>query len=266
MKSFFNKKIRIFVTFLFLGLSLVFLNKINFLSGFQEVAIKINEPIVYFLKKVSFFFEDLTLAFLRPLEIKNENKRLREENLELQSKLAYLQEIEKENQILKEQLSILKESKYKFLGAEVIAQNPEPFSDTIIINRGKKDGLDVGMGVVFGGFLVGEISEVFDDYSKVLLINSPLSKIGAITQESRVEGLVKGEIGGGIVMEKIFQDEDLKIGEFVLTSGLGGKMKKGIPIGRIDNIFNLEGGLFRKAEIFSPINFKKLEFVFVILY
>lgn len=264
MKKVFSKKVRLLIGLFFIGLSLFFLNKIGSLSLLKDISFKTGSPFVYFFSKLGNFFDDAITIFTKPLEIKNENKKIKEENLYLQSRLIQLEEKEKENQILREQLNILKQANYQFLGAQVIAQNPEPFFDSIIINRGKKDGVERGMAVVFSGFLVGEISEVNENSSRVLLVNSSLSTIGGITQNTRVEGLVRGEIGGKLIMEKISQDENVEIGEAIITSGLGGKIKKGIPIGRVSEVINLEGGLFKKINIESPINFKKLEFVFVV--
>src|SRR5690606_38491487 len=105
-----------------------------------------------------------------------------------------------------------------------------------MLDLGTEHGVAVGMPVVTDQGLVGRISDVTASTSKVLLIIDPSSAVNAILQSSRLNGVVRGAPGGTVVMDYIRQGEEFSVGEVVLTSGLGGRFPKGIPIGQVVEI------------------------------
>lgn len=196
--------------------------------------------------------------------LEQENQRLRAENAELKQQLVRLKEAEAQNKILREQLNFSEDTEGKLQAAAVVAYQPDSFRQFITINRGSKDGLKPGLAVIAEGTLVGKISEVSARTAKVFLVNNPDFKVNGLVQESRASGTVRGQLGSGLMMDKVPQGEDIKPGYTVITSGLGGEFPKGILIGRVESVDQSENAIFQTAQITSSVRFQRLELVFVL--
>ncbi len=112
--------------------------------------------------------------------------------------------------------------------------------------------------------LVGRIDEVTDSWSKVLLITDASSAVNAILQSSRLNGVVRGAPSGDLVMDYIPQGQVFSIGEVVLTSGLGGRVPKGIPIGQVTEIRQRDIDVFQQAVVQPTVDFQRLELVMIV--
>lgn len=256
----------IFIICLVIIVILIFTHQFGWLKPAEGIILKGLSPIGSFFyktgKKTHDFF--VFLGSVRNLE--KQNTELQKKINELVVENIKLKEIERENELLREQLNFTKTQEYKLLSAFVIAFDPSGLFQSVTINRGEKDGVKQGMPVVISdGILVGKIKEVASDTSKVLLITDSSSSIPALIQESRAPGIVKGEMKLGLIMEMIPQDVEVKTQETVLTSSLGGEFIEDLLIGQVEEVEKREGELFQKARIKPACDFKKLELVSVIL-
>ena len=172
-----------------------------------------------------------------------------------------------QNEILKRQLNFGASAIQKLLPAEVTAYQPDNFRAFISINKGARDGIKEGMAVTSEGSLVGKITEVSTTSAKVFLLIDPEFKVAALDQNSpsRATGTVRGQIGRGLFMDKIPQDQQVKPGDTIITSGLGGDFPKGLVIGRVESVNQKDNAVFQTAQIVSDIKFSQLEIVFVMV-
>ncbi|HVE80702.1 MAG TPA: rod shape-determining protein MreC [Candidatus Dormibacteraeota bacterium] len=200
-------------------------------------------------------------------QLSQENKRLRQENASLRQRISQNTELKAENESLRKQLNFTAIEASRLVGGEVIGYQPDNFRHFITINRGSADGIASGMAVVSEGSLVGTISEVTAGTAKVFLVVDPNFRVSGVDQDrpSRPTGTVRGQIGGGFLMDKIAQNEDIRPGDAVITSGLGTNIPKGIMIGRIETVQKLENGVFQNARLVSDLKFNRLEYVYVIV-
>ena len=225
----------------------------------------LSKPFLTVFEKTGSFFENFFETATNIKNLATENERLLSQIRKLESEKAALLEKERENEILKKQLGFMETNKgFNLLPAYIIGRAPNSFFQYLILNRGERDGLKVGQVAISEGLLLGKITEVSLSTSKVFLIVNPTSAVPAITQESRASGLVKGEVGYGLVLEDLPKEITLKEGENVITSGLGGEYPKGLLIGKIEKITSPPADLFQKASLKPLIDFSKLEIVFVI--
>ena len=198
-------------------------------------------------------------------------RSLRSQNEELSAKIAELEvdrskiaELEHENELLKQELGFAQSNQdLSLLPATIIGREPTSFLDHVIIDKGEKDGMKKGMGAIFGGALVGQVSDVYPDQSKVVLVTSKDSIIQAMLQNSRSKGLLRGGISG-LVLENIVQDVNFETGEYVLTSGLDGQLKPGILIGKTTSVQSSTSDLFKNIDVEPIADLSKLEMVFII--
>ena len=193
-----------------------------------------------------------------------ENNKLNQENLELKSQLAQLKELKHENEILRQELNFIKDKgPDQLIAAQIIAYSPNSYTRSFKLNRGKKDGIEKNQPVISSGFLIGVITEVYDDNCDVLFITDTTSLIPVIFQDSRATGLLQGGLKG-LTIREIALNSNIQEGEIVLTSGLGGDLPDSIPVGKITKIISAESEIFQKAQVETPVKFNNLEIVFII--
>lgn len=180
-----------------------------------------------------------------------------------------LQEVERENQRLREHLEFSKTRPGLDLQGgqiigRVIGQNATNFLNVAMIDLGSRHGIKVGMPVVNDQGLVGRISEVLATTSKILLITDPSSTVNAILQASRLTGVISGTPGSHPVIGFLSQGTEIGVGEVVLTSGMGGSFPKGIHIGQVVEVRQRDVNVFQEAVVRPTVNFGQLEEVMVV--
>ena len=152
----------------------------------------------------------------------------------------------------------------EFLTADVIALDQSGIVRGLIINRGARDGVGVGMPVVTDLGLVGRIVDVSANAAQVQLINDENSSVSARLQTTRAEGSIIGQASGALRMTFIDLDERIIQGDLVITSGLGGNFPPDVVVGQVTSVRQFEFELFQEAEVRSLIDLGLLEFVLVI--
>ena len=186
-----------------------------------------------------------------------ENKILKQKVKDLEIKKYNAQYIQTENERLKETLNELKFSSDEIL-AKVIVDKQSPFLKSIIVNKGSKHGVILGMGVLDQEYLVGKVVEVNFTTSRVLLLSDLNSKIPVDILPNNIQSILSGT-GGDIGKIQYIKEEALIESESeVYTSGAGGIFKPGVPIGRtVKNNLNSEINVEFYSE-FSQLRFVKL--------
>jgi rod shape-determining protein MreC len=150
--------------------------------------------------------------------------------------------------------------------ADVIGVEQQGLVRSLIISRGSRDGLRVGMPVVTELGLVGRIYAVSANIAQVQLITDQNSFVSARLQTSRAEGSVQGRglLTGNLRMLYIPIDSEIKEGDLVVTSGLGGNFPPDVVVGQVTSKQRLEFELSQQAEVRSFIDFARLEEVLVV--
>lgn len=199
--------------------------------------------------------------------LSGENQRLRSEVASLRQRLSEDAELRAQNDQLRAQLGVGQVRPDSLVAAEVIGYQPDNFRQFITISRGSSDGLKEGMAVVSQGTLVGTIQDVTPSSAKVFLVIDPNFRVTGLDQDaaSRPTGTVHGQIGSGLIMDKIAQNETINPGDTVVTSGSGNNIPKGLIIGRIQTVDKKDNGVFQTAQVTSDVQFNRLEIVYVVV-
>lgn len=245
---------------------LVLLNGVGLLSPLKGLVDAIVAPVQTVLGKSG----NTTGTFVDVISSSNklaaENKRLSQENVQLRQRISQDAELRAQNESFRQQFNFGAIRPDKLVAAEVTSYQPDNFRQFVTINRGQSEGIQNGMAVIAEGSLVGIISEVTPISAKVFLIVDPNNRVAAVNQDqsSRPTGTVRGQIGGGLLMEKIPQNETVKPGDTVVTSGLGSGLPKGIIIGRVETIERTDNGVFQSAKLSTNLRFNRLGLVYVV--
>ena len=195
-----------------------------------------------------------------------ENQQLKNDNAALRGRLSQTTELRAQNDELRKQLNVGGVKEQKQVAAEVIGYQPDNFRQFITLGRGSRDGLKTGMAVVSQGALVGLIQEVTLTSARVFLVIDPNFRVTALDQDSasRPTGTIHGQIGNGLVMDKIAQTESVKPGDTVVTTGSSNGLPKGLIIGRVQTVDKRDNGVFQVAQVTSSVAFSRLEIVYVV--
>jgi rod shape-determining protein MreC len=248
------------------GIVFIIASQIGFFDPVENVTLNATKPVESALRDVTRPAADFVTNITDVDRLTDENQDLREQNETLLTELARLREAEAENQRFRQLLEIRQERPGdSFVDAEVFASDPNNVGDSIAIDRGARDGIEEGMIVLTQqGSLVGRVERALDDVAWVTLITDPSSAVGALIQGSRAQGVVAGSIDGSLEMEFVEGTANVREGDLVLTSGIGGSYPRGEVIGRVVNVESSAQELFQNVEVEPVADLSQLESVLVL--
>jgi rod shape-determining protein MreC len=201
-----------------------------------------------------------------------ENKRLHQKVMELSLKNFWLNEEHLENSRLRELLGFRSQLEQKVIPAHVVAADPNRRYFSVLINKGRQEGVKRNMPVVNMHGLVGKIVDVASHSSVVQLMIDPSFRASALDQRSRVFGIIKPGSGFTLRLDNVPLREDVEVGDQVISSGLGGIFPPGINIGMVTSVASLETfseedrsfGIFKMIQVKPSVDFSSLEELFVL--
>ncbi len=198
------------------------------------------------------------LRSLRKIDL--ENQALREENRKLIIANAKNRALEIENKILSNLLNYVVPPKAEFITAKVVAQEGTAFAHSLTVYVGENSRVEKGQVAISDKGVVGRVEDVGARYAKIALINNINSKISVMIENSRVRGMMVGQ--NDIWPDLVFLplDADLKVGDKVVTSGIGGVFPVGLPVGKIASVSKSE------VKIEPANNLSRLEYVMIVDY
>jgi rod shape-determining protein MreC len=240
--------------------------RLTLLDPVENVTLNVTAPVQGALSSITRPVADWVNNVSDAGALSNENRTLREENERLTNELARAREQQIQQQTAGD-LNLVREQfpADVFLNADVVARDSSNARNVIAIDTGTGDGVREGMIVVSEGrSLVGVVTRAFSDYAWVTLITDPKSAVSALVQESRADGVVSGNYDGSLVMEFVGQGAAVKEGDFVVTSGIGGRYPAGVVIGRVASVSTTKQDLFQKVEVDHLASLSKLEAVLVL--
>jgi len=265
---------------LVLGLLLLVFSEAGYLTPVENVLRYVLDPLQRAFSRVAVVTGDLfqTVREVRELRARVEELQAQVDALVVEN--VRLREYEAEVQQLRALLNFASEYPISApLGADVVGREacdvfpcgevvgvePNPYLRYVTINVGALQGAEIGMPVVSRGpGMVGRVAQVGPRTAQVQLLTDPDSAIAALLQTSRVTGLVVGQPDGTLRMEYIPQEESVDVGDIVLTSGLGGFMPKGLVVGQVTEVQQMDYELFQAAVVRPAVDFSRLELVLVI--
>lgn len=211
-----------------------------------------------------------TVSFIQDMhKLDDENKKLKEQLDKINKEKRELENYKKENTDLKKLLNFKDQLKsYNFVGANIVGKDMGNWFSVITIDRGSNDHVRVNDPVISSSGLVGKVISVGVNSSKVLCIIDTDSSVTALIFKSRDDVIIKGDLTlkllGYCKMELIPPDSDVKYGDIIETSGIGGVFPKGITIGHVMEVRSTDNGMNRYAVIKPSVDFRRLEEVSVL--
>jgi rod shape-determining protein MreC len=171
---------------------------------------------------------------------------------------------QKENERLRQLLSLNNHLEFRSVGARVVARTPGFLSNLVYIDRGSEEGVHADAAVLSGDGIIGRVILVTNHQSQVQLISNPDASIGALLEQTRTPGVLRGTGDALLEMAYVGNAEPVKVGDIVVSSGLEGIYPKGLPIGKV--VDSRKGkGVFRFIKVEPRVDLLRVEEVSVLL-
>jgi len=262
-----GKIVKTFLTVLVIIGVLVSFHYLGWIKPVENIFVRIFAPVEGGLRSGSLGMKNFYGNWIAKKDLISENEQLKEQLKNYQMDLSRANSLSEENQLLKQELKFVKDTGYKYVSAKIITGVSDPLSQSVVINRGKSDGIVKGLAVIAGGgIMVGKVTEVQDNFSKVLLLTDSNSKVAATVQnDNRTAGLVEGQYGLSFSMTNIPQDQQINENDLIVTSGLEGQIPKNILIAKVGRIDKVESEIFKTAMLSPLVSFANLSDVLVII-
>ena len=252
------------LTYIFLSLTILLLGSFNF-KPVQYVKIGINEIAYrssFIISIPENYLKNLTIKLEVHLSLYDQFKKNQTELKNLKEKKLNNDFLILENKKLRELINETLQS--DDLYAKVLVDKDSPYLKSIILNKGSKNNVKIGMAVVDNSYLVGKIIEVNYTNSRALLLTDLNSKIPVLLEPIDIHAVVSGTGKNHGVIEYTKDDYDQKIKDqkiIVYTSGYGGLFKPGLPVGKIINDKKTNENI---VTFFS--DFRQLDYVKIVSY
>jgi rod shape-determining protein MreC len=234
-------------------------------NGFERVILTISSPLMAVLSDANRHLLSFWDDYILLVSTGKENHALRESVRQLNVRVIEAQDALLENERLKKLLALKSTLQVPSVAATVIGEESAPWFRSIVIDRGSVDGLSEGMPVLTTSGVVGRVVKVAAGSSRVLLLTDHASSISAMIQRSRARGVLKGRGRDSCSLEFTVREDDVKVGDIVTTSGVGGVFQKGRVLGEVTMVKKGEYGMFQTIDVRPAVNTYNLEEVLVLL-
>jgi rod shape-determining protein MreC len=208
-------------------------------------------------------FRGLWSGYVDLRSVREENRRLREENQQFKIQQALWNQDASQAHRLQALFDFKQHFIHQTLAAQVIGSSGTDTSRVLYLDRGARDGVKPDMAVITPDGIVGKVARAFASTSQVLMITDHTSGVGGLLESSRVHGIIGGTPNGDLALRYIMQEETVKKGDRVLTSGGDRIFPKGLQIGTISEI-GRGGDGFYTLTLSPAANLNRLEEVLIV--
>lgn len=253
--------LQIFLILLFFSTIILGLDIFNILKLPKSAAFYITNPLSFGLYKTSTNIQKQFYFIFQARFASQENKALKEQISKLLSENATLRKR------LSEAESMINQQNYlDFRTYNLVAARPIGMDRYLKIDKGSLNGIKIGQAVVFNENLVGKIIQVSEKASFVSLLTDPDSKVAAfsLNKDGRAKGVVVGQFGSDLLMDKILHEEQIMVDDLVYSEGTEGNLARGLILGRVTEVLDKKEEAFKQTKLQQTFDLKDLELVFVI--
>ncbi|MBR5543028.1 MAG: rod shape-determining protein MreC [Oscillospiraceae bacterium] len=272
MNGFFSKKTVVTILLaVLISLVLAILSAVSGgrISPASAVVNIISEPLQTLGASVSEYFSERSARALHYEDMKKENEELRRELSIIKEALREREAAEKENIQLRAALGIKEQNNsYVFESAEIVAKNDDNWSRSFIINKGKSAGINIDNCVITSEGMVGFVSEIGATWATVTAITDTTMEAAAIASRTRDVASAEGDFElmseGKLRLSYLARDTQVLVGDVIETSGVGGLFPKGIVLGTVAEVKNETHGISKYAIIEPAVDLDHVNHVLVI--
>lgn len=214
------------------------------IHGVRSVVTTITSPVRYAGSVVASPFNALGNVFSNLTASQETLSDLKAQNEELTAQVAELSEAQETASRLESLLGLQSTYNLESTAARIIGESSDAWSRTVTIDKGSSDGFAINMPVCNSAGVIGQIIEVSANTSTVRLITDENSGVSAMVQSTRAQGILQGQPDGTLRLEYVTTDADVREGDIIVTSGIGGVYPKGLPLGTVSTVVREENATY----------------------
>ena len=197
---------------------------------------------------------------------------LRRENIQLKSQLIHAQaKLQQQDYILAQNarlqgiLSTTEPEQFDLTLAQVIGTDTNLLRQIVMLNKGAQDGVQVGQTVIDEKGILGQIINVYPNTSRLLLITDEQQSVAVTVKRTGQRAIVTGQgIPTSLSLDYVFKTSDVRVGDELVSSGLGGRIPAGYRVGRIAHVRDGQADNFRSIEVTPAANFVDNAYVLIL--
>lgn len=231
----------------------------------ESVVVSALAPIQKAITRTTQKTQELWHGYINLVNVQAENEALSQKIQALRSENNRLVEENLRYRRLSDLLEVQKKAKEKMLLANVVGHDSTTWSNVLLVDRGVEEKVGKNMVVVSAEGLVGHVIQASPKVSKVLLLTDFRHSVDALIQRTRDRGVVVGRDRYTCLMKYIPLEAEVKVGDRVITSGMGGLFPKGLVIGNVIHVTRRKADLYQEALVRPSADLMRLEEVFVIV-
>ncbi len=203
-------------------------------------------------------------AYINLIDTKKENDELKAQLDKLRVENQKLQELDRENKRFKTLLGFMETKPNTLIAANVIGEDLKNWFRSIIIDKGRSQGVREKMPVITPKGIVGQAVEIDQWHSKVMIINDTNSSVDVNIDGKNTRGLLEGTGQNILKLNYVIKNDAIEIGDRLLTSGKDDIFPKGIPVGIVMTVDRSKAGIFADVDVMPYNDFKQLDEVLII--
>ena len=234
-------------------------------SPLEGVIVEITAPAQQFLTHSYQAVENVWLRYFHLTGVRRENEELKRTLDAMRMENNRYRELVATHARLRRLLGFKQTLERPVLPVQVIGLDPSGWFKSVVVDKGRREGIEPAMPVVNAAGVVGRTVSVTTDFAKVLLLIDQNSAVDCLVQRSRDRGMLRGLSREICKLDYVTKASSVQPGDRVVTSGLGGIFTKGLLVGTVLSVQDRPGELFKEIEIQPAVDFSTLEEVLVII-
>jgi rod shape-determining protein MreC len=231
------------------------------LSALLEAAAPIQRAVRWPFERVGGGWHE----YLALVDVGRDNAALRARVTQLEEENLQLREALVESGNLARITALRSGFEAELMPTRVIGQDVSPYFRSLLLDRGRGSGVLSGMPVIADRGLVGLVTATTPSAARAMLLVDRRAAVDAVVERSRALGIVRGTGTASLEFEFLMRGADVKKGDVVLTSGVGGVYPKGLRIGVVESVSAEKGALVHTARVAPAVDFSQLETAYALL-
>ncbi|MBL0586398.1 rod shape-determining protein MreC [Aeromonas caviae] len=222
-------------------------------------------PLQYIANAPGTLLDTMSTQVQTRADLIEQTKQQEQQLFTLRSRLLKMDQLEHENQRLRELLGSPVHKESRKMVAELLSVDSDPFSHQVLINKGALDGVYNGQPVINDQGVVGQVLHVGSTTSRVLLItdSSHGIPVRVLRNDLRAIASGSGELDK-LELRNLPRNTDVQVGDLLVTSGLGGRFPEGYPVATVTRSDYVEGKPFAQIEAKPLVALDRLRYLLLL--
>jgi rod shape-determining protein MreC len=197
--------------------------------------------------------------------VAEENRLLKNQLAQASLMISNLTEARRENQRLRDFIGFEPPPSFRLIPAKIFSLMQHFYPIAAVINKGSEDGITINLPVVNRYGLVGKIKEVMSHTATVQLLTDPGNAVSGRVAESRQIGVVKFSPEQGMMFDNLPGDAEIKKGDLIISSGLGGIYPAGLAVAVVDSVYPNVGDILKAVRLKPTVDFSEIDELYVLV-